>query len=150
MIEALDLKLDESGDLAIEANDLVLVYWEPEGIAQRVQTLLRLDVGEWILDVTAGVPWRDLILTRRIERPLVDATLRSKILSVPGIAYMVDFTSTLDRATRLYTFSFRAAFEPLETGMEDEESLPVLAFTGNIDDGQLELLCVVEGVGGFF
>lgn len=151
MIEALDLRLDEAGDLDLSDEAAHLVYWDEVGIAQRIQTRLRLNLGEYVLDVTAGVPWTQQIFTKGIDTTTIEAILRRQILLVPGVIALESMSASLDPMTRHLTFTFRALCTVLETGLEDsaDTQMAVVAGDGFLADGQVELLCLVEGVGGY-
>ncbi len=102
-----DLKLDGSGDLAIEQDDLVLLEGG-EAIRQDVQIRLRFFRGEWFLDTRIGVPYYEEILGQKPRLTLIKGIFRQAILSSPGIESISDLTLDFDRASRLLTVDFSA------------------------------------------
>lgn len=148
---ALDLKLDPAtGDLDITTGALLLVEDDAEGIAQRLQTRLRLYLGEWALDVTQGVPWRESVMVRGQDTAPARAVLTAQILGTPGVIALDALDIAIDGTTRVLTFSFRALAELPQTGLEDGADTVVVTGDGALADGEPDLLCLIEGPGGFF
>lgn len=149
MLAALDLALDETGDLDTTDDALHLTRWDAAGIAQRLQIRLRTDLGEYLLDTTLGVPWTRDVLGKGVGVQAVEALLRRAILTTPGITRILELTVALDRVTRTLAFDFRAGCTTLTTGLEDAQQQAVIALEGDFMDGELDLVCLVEGVGGY-
>jgi hypothetical protein len=70
-----------------------------QAVAQEVQTTLLLFQGEWFLDVTSGVPWLTQVVGVNTI-PLYDQVIKNAILNVQGVTGIVNYVSTLNRATR--------------------------------------------------
>ena len=146
---ALDLKLDAAGDLDISTGDLDLVYFDAAGVAQRLQTRLRLGLGEWAFDVTAGVPWRQEILVKGRDVAPARAVLTAQILSCPGVVAIDILNVAIDAAQRRLVFDFRALVVPPQTGLEDADEPLVVSAEGAFAGDDVELVCLVEGPGGY-
>ena len=146
---ALDLLLDADGDLDTATGDLVLTEDDATGIAQRLQTRLRLGLGEYALDVTAGVPWRQEILVKGRDVEPARAVLSAQILTTPGVVGLAELDVQLDAATRGLTATFVALVLPPETGLEDDLTPQDIRGELGLEDGEIDLVCLVEGPGGF-
>ena len=146
----LDLKLDSAGDLDLSTGDLDLVYFDAVGVAQRLQTRLRLYLAEWAFDTTAGVPWREEILVRGRDVAPARAVLTAQILSCPGVVAIDVLNAEIDAAQRRLVFDFRALVVPPQTGLEDAPDEPlVVSASGALASDDVELVCLVEGPGGY-
>ncbi len=73
-------------------------------VAQEVMTTLLLFQGEWFLDTTAGVPWLTKV-TGVNTITLYDQVIKDAILNVQGVTAIVNYSSTLNRATRALSVS---------------------------------------------
>lgn len=100
----MDFLSNADGDIAIVNGDFVLV----SGVAETVQFLqqsLRLFLGEWFLDETRGVPWLDQIFVKNPDAVLIDSTLKTFILSLPGILQLTAFDLLYDSNARTLTIT---------------------------------------------
>ena len=73
---------------------------EPAAVAQAILTRLRLEVGEWFLDVTEGTPYLTKILGYGSAASR-DVALRNRILGTEGVISLESYTSALDVNRRL-------------------------------------------------
>lgn len=94
-----ELKLDASGDLAIENGNLVIIDG-PEAIAQRVKTKLQTFQGEWRFDTSLGTPWLQSILGKGRPDEEVRSLLFARILAIEGVSQVTSLRLNRDRATR--------------------------------------------------
>lgn len=99
-----DLALNpQTWDLALPPR----VISGPEQVAQAVGIHLRTFLGEWFLDLDHGVPYLTDVLGKR--RPeMVEAVLRSHILSVDGVLSINAFSLRIDPRTRVARVEFEA------------------------------------------
>ena len=102
-----DLKLDNTNDLAIEDDDLVIIDGI-DAIAQDCEVRLNFFQGEWFLDTRLGVPYYQKILGTKPRLIAVKGILRKAILTTPGILSILDFELDFDASTRRLSTSFRA------------------------------------------
>lgn len=65
-----------------------------DAVAQRVFVMLRTFETEWYLNESAGVPYLSRILGFKVKKEVVDRILQQKILEVPGVADILEFSST--------------------------------------------------------
>lgn len=97
-------------DLLIENGDLVLTSdIDPQGtnaVAQNCRQRLKFCLGEWFMNLGAGVPWLQQILVKNADTGAIDALLRDTILGTPGVAALLNYAGAADRARRIYTVKF--------------------------------------------
>lgn len=70
-------------------------------MAQAVGTRLRLDLGDWFLDVTDGMNWRTGVLGNRTTSTR-DVLIQARILDTPGVNSIISYSSTFDGNTRRF------------------------------------------------
>jgi len=103
-------KLDPiTHDLVLQEGDLV----EIDGIeaaAQEIKTRLRLWLGEYFLDLSAGFPYLQLVFKKNPNLFLVRERMARVIESVDGIQPGAVVTTTLDNATRSLRIVFSATY----------------------------------------
>lgn len=109
---AYDLKLNKSGDLAIDDSGLITVFDGAERVAQQVRVTLKTFLGEWFLDTSFGVPYLDSIFVKTPNRAEIEAIFRARIADVPGVEKITSMTLQIDREIRM----LRVAFE-IETSL---------------------------------
>lgn len=103
-----DLALDPiSRDLILKAGSPV-AHAGPAEVAQSVGIRLRAFLGDWFLDTTHGVPYRESILGKVPRPEIVEALLRAQILDVRGIVGIEAFDLTIDKPTRRADVRFTA------------------------------------------
>ncbi len=76
----------------------------PEAVGQLVLTRLRLLRGEWFLDKQEGTPYSTLILGTNTSGTY-DAAIRAQILATQGVTGLVNYSSSLNTATRKLTIT---------------------------------------------
>lgn len=112
-----DLYLDPAtGDIALIGGSMRLTTPGVEEVRQRLAARLGLYLGEWALDITAGIPWREQVLVRGVDLIAVRALLASQITSCPGVVRLESLTLTLNAATRALSITFRALVAPPVVG----------------------------------
>ncbi len=77
-----------------------------DAVAQRVFIMLRTFESEWYLNDVTGVPYLTRILGFKVEKSTVDRILQQKILQEPGVADILEFTSSLN-GSRVYEASMK-------------------------------------------
>ncbi len=73
---------------------------DAESVRQRVRTRLLTHQGEWFLDVDAGLPWLDRVLTKPADLTLAEALIKRCIVETEGVASLDAFALTFDRSAR--------------------------------------------------
>lgn len=76
----------------------------PAAVAQAIATRLKLEVGEWYLDVTAGTPYQTKVLGYGSGASR-DVAIRDRILATEGVVEITSYSSVVDTARK---FSVRA------------------------------------------
>lgn len=77
-------RLDADYDMCFGAQQADFLRDSPEAVAQAVLTRLRLWVGEWFLDTSAGTPWQQAGLGVGKSRT-VEPMVRARILDTEGV-----------------------------------------------------------------
>lgn len=119
-----DLKYDQAtNDLILEDGDLALVE-DGDAVAQHILQRLRTFLGEWFLDLTAGVPYYQDILKKNPNIDVVEQVFKREILFTPGVLELMSFSLELDTALRKLSLSFKVrtvdgpvSFENVEVGI---------------------------------
>ena len=106
-----DIKLDLlTGDLDLVEVDGVknLVLTNPiiETVEQRLFIKLRTFQGEWFMNTDFGIPYFQLILVKGVTQAVVDSIIKREILATQGVVSIIEYTSSLDTATRKYEAQF--------------------------------------------
>jgi hypothetical protein len=99
-----DIDVDSSGKM------LRLVTYQ-ELVKQRIQIKLKAYKGEWFLDTSFGIPYRDTgdgkaIIGKGFTQRDIDAVYIAAIKEDPDVLSIEYFKSTLDRTARGYGVSF--------------------------------------------
>lgn len=90
-----------AGDLRREGGRFVRV----DSTAERLQTRLRILLGEWFLDRRAGVPYLEQVIGRA-NIGHVRQILRTRILATEGVRTLDRLDLVLDRQSRVLTVTF--------------------------------------------
>ena len=75
-------------------------------VLQAIMQRLRMFQGEWMLDVTDGVPWYQQIFAKGARQVDIDAILQDCILKTDGVVQLTAYKSTLSPANRTLVVSF--------------------------------------------
>ncbi len=80
--------------------------WPPQvvagldALAQRIRITANSARGEWWLDRSWGVAYREVWLGKRVDPRLVEADIRRVMLAVPGVRRVRDVVVSIDGASR--------------------------------------------------
>ena len=102
------LKLNASGDLALENGSLVLLADPVEETAQRLRSKFKMVLGEWHLDPRIGIPLYEEILVKNPDLGAIAEIYREVLLGDEGIQDLDTLTLDLDDSTRALSISFEA------------------------------------------
>lgn len=98
------------GDLLVHNGDLVLTSdvnaSGTDPTIQNVTQRIRFFLGEWFLNLEAGLPWLQQVLVKGAEPSTVDGLLRDTILGTPGVVALTAFQSNQDPSKRIYSVAF--------------------------------------------
>jgi len=99
------LKLDPiNHDLKISSGKFLKTFGAEE-VRQRVKIALYHYFGEYFLNVQKGVPWHTEILGAKNGRDVLSNIIRKKILEVPGVIRIINFSLTYTVSTRSYSIT---------------------------------------------
>jgi len=121
------------GDLKMVNGDLVLTNdVDQNGTDSTLQSVcqrLRLYLGEWFMNTSAGVPWYQQILVKNANPSHIDGLLRDCILGTPGVVALLAYSSTANHAQRSFhvTFTIQTA-----AGGRLTATVPVAAKVGAV------------------
>lgn len=132
-------KLNSNGDISIDSNKrwLTLTSYQ-ELVRQRLEIKLKTFRGEWFLDTTFGVPYRDngdgkSIIGKGYSKSDIDALFITLIKQDPDVLSIKYFNATYDTITRLYDLKFEVqtrdgtllSFDVYKQAWEEESYLYV-------------------------
>ena len=95
-------RLDENDDMTFGHGQQDFLLDSPDAVAQAVKTRLRLWVGEWFLDTTAGTPWAGAALGMG-TRQTIEPAIRARILETQGVTAIERMSVTVEPDTRAAT-----------------------------------------------
>lgn len=101
------IALDENNDAYLKGGQIARATGA-DFVVQSIRTRLKLYLGEWWLDLTAGVPWYQDIHVQPANVPQAEATLKATILGTAGVESLISFDATFDRQTRALVVTFEA------------------------------------------
>lgn len=102
-----DLKINqETNDLDITRYRLSVTQ-DLEAIRQRIETTLRIFLRDWFLNEDLGVDYYGVVFQKNPDIFLVEAIIRSQILSVPLVNEITSFNIEYSPSTRNLTVEFK-------------------------------------------
>lgn len=104
-----DIKLNDSHDIEIVNNDLVLIT----GLDYKVQKLkqnLKMFLGEWFLDTSLGIPYLQEIYAKIVDAKRVDAVFKEAILNTEDVIELLTFELDLG-SNRELSLNFSVRFD---------------------------------------
>ena len=102
----IDLQLDNSHDLNVESNDLVLIEDDIQ-VSQNLDIKLQFFKGEYPLNITFGVPYFESVLVKNPDIPAVSAIFKSAIMNVPDVNELLEFSLDYDVSARDVSVEFK-------------------------------------------
>lgn len=116
----IDLALNTmTGDLEVVDFDIPLVN-DINQIAQNLAIRLRFFLGEWYLDITAGIPYYQYFFIKAPNQIQIESFLKEEISTTRGITEITAFSSSFGTSERSYNviFSVIALNDTLQLEME--------------------------------
>lgn len=103
----MDIALDVNGtgDVLFVNKAVPVKTSEADVVAQRLWIHLRTFRAEWFLDEPYGVPWFEILGTKRSKQQ-IDSILQREVLSVQDVREIVTWLSDFNNASRSYSCSF--------------------------------------------
>ncbi len=100
--------LDSNNDLLVRSGSFATVEDGAETV-QHVRTRLQFYLGEWFLDLLAGVPYHQQIFTKPANLANIESIFKTKILNTPGVERLIEFSMDYEGdSVRKHTVSFSA------------------------------------------
>jgi hypothetical protein len=97
----------ETNDLDIVNGDLYLATGS-DGIAQDLQQTLQFWLGEWFLDTTFGIPFKQQILIKNPNIDIVQADIINAAAGVSGVTQILDVSFNYSNTNRTFSVSMVA------------------------------------------
>lgn len=95
---------DADGDYTFGKGDDTWLINSPETVAQAVDTRFKLWFGQWFLDKTKGMPWREYVLGKQ-KPETYNLIIRRYILETQGVKEITAFNSEVNTSTRRVNFT---------------------------------------------
>lgn len=105
----MDFKLDIDGDLEIISGKPSVLETIQEAVKQRLQIRLQTFLGEYFLDITQGIPYRQQIFNKGLTKKEVDALFLREISLDPDVIKVLSFSS--EQINRRYKLNFEVLTE---------------------------------------
>lgn len=126
-----DIALDENGDWLVEDGDLQLIGDDP-AIVQAVTIALKFTLGEWFLNLNAGLPYFKNALnitpifgTKNPDPNLLKSLFTDAIAGVAGITQVTQLDLTMPtRRSLLVTWQATSSLSGLTIGNSTTLNLP--------------------------
>lgn len=90
----------DTGDVDISEDGEFLTSDGSVRILHQIKSRLKMQRGEWFLDQTAGVQWRELVFVKNPDLGLVRALIGKEIKQVPGVKEVLSVSVVVDKNTR--------------------------------------------------
>lgn len=91
----MDFKLDPvTHDLVLDQNGNPETVKGPEEAAQAVKVLWLTQQGEWVFDLSYGIPWLEAMQTRPPDLGALRGVMIAKTLAVPGVDEVIELELT--------------------------------------------------------
>lgn len=104
----MDIKIDQTTKKFVLTNGDFTLTKGLDAVGQFVGQRLLTWLGEWFLDITEGVPYREKIFLKNPSVVEVESVLKLMILESPGIIELKTFSFTFDSALRKAHLDFSA------------------------------------------
>jgi hypothetical protein len=100
----------------VENNRWCFTQTRLEYLAQKVRHAISIFQGEWFFNQDIGIPYIPKENENGlVHRRLIESWLQATIVGVEGIARLIVFNTTLDKAKRELTVNFTAQIDSGET-----------------------------------
>lgn len=116
----LNFALNENHDIYADKGTIAIVT-DIDEIVQHIKTRLQLFLGEWFLDIEAGVPWFQEIFVKPAKLNEIEVIIKNEILQTEGVNELLEFDLSFDSATRIFNIQFTC-----NTDLGDSENVEVV------------------------
>lgn len=116
----MNIKLDDDNNYVFE-NNRVPIIDGADYVRQKLQTKLRLFLGEWFLDLNVGVPYFQDILKKQVSTNVIASIFKDVILETPGVIELQEFVLDYDNIARdlKLDFTVRSETGSITINLED-------------------------------
>lgn len=97
--DPLDLAFGADNHLQLDGDGLHFISGL-SGVAQLIRIAILLFLGEWFLNLDAGMPWHQEILGQKFDAALIRQRLTERISKVPAVAAIVSVSVSFDSEAR--------------------------------------------------
>jgi len=111
----MDIQLDTTGDLLVSNFGISTTTDAVASLVQRLKIKLQLFKGEWFLNLNAGVPYFQEIFVKGVDQAYIDTIFRAIITNTTDVKSLQQYSSTFDRTTRSFSFTFTALLDSTNT-----------------------------------
>lgn len=115
----IDLAFDTEGDLLIEDYDISFLGGVDQ-ITQNLAFRLRFFLGEWYLDIEAGIPYYQDFFIKAPNQIRIESVLKQEIVDTDGVLELTDFASDFNSSLRRFSVIFSARTEDEIINLEVE------------------------------
>ncbi len=112
-----------TGDLAYPA----ALLFGADAIMQRLRVRFAFWLGEWFLDTSQGIPYRERVFIRGVKPPAIVAMFRRILLDTPGVVAVPSCTLSPVTIARTATLSFQAKLSDGSVIVAQNEPFRVIA-----------------------
>ena len=98
----------KSWDIALNDADLILID-DAARISQQIKISLQFWLGEWFLNDTLGIPYRERICIKNPNLQHIRQIFRNAIQNVNGVTAVNALDLTVDASKRVLTVTYTAA-----------------------------------------
>lgn len=114
------LKLNQTThDIERINNRISLLSTVQEAVRQKLDIKFKTWQGEWVLDTTFGMPYRQQIIGKARNQQEIDALYLAAINEEPEVIRINSFASTYNAVNRQYSLSFDVTVNDRELRVED-------------------------------
>lgn len=125
----MDIRLDEFGKLDLTNGNITMISGNA-AVIQRVKIRLKTFLGEYFYDLSAGIPYRQLILVKSPDLRAIQNVFRASIGDTPGIDRVDSITLDYNPIARTLGVQFVAIFE---STTEDESTCEEVFLTLDLE-----------------
>ena len=111
---SIDLKLDtNTNDITFKDGKFLPISTTLDEARQRIQVRLRAWSGQWFLDNTFGLPYKEQIIKKNVKREDIDALVISTINEVEIVNNISSFSSIILGRVYIVRFVANVTVEPV-------------------------------------
>lgn len=111
-------ELDENHDVFTRGG-VMAVAIDADATVQSIVTRLKLYLGEWWADLTAGTAWFQKVFNKPAIESEIETELKGRILQTQGVTRLTFFNAIFDRQGRSLTVQFEAETEFGPSGFQE-------------------------------